>query len=374
MHAPRFLAAFDYHSGTARSASAVISGESMKKMIGIVTAALWVGVYASDGVFAQSSACDRQCLEGFVDRYLDALMKHDGQAVPLAANVRFTENGQRLTIGDGLWRSMKAKGTYRLFVTDVDASQVAFIGTLQEENADPAQGTPALIALRLRIAGNQITEIEQAVIRNVDAAKRVEALGQPHPLFTQAIPENERASRVDLIRTANMYFSGMQQNDGKGEYPFTDDCNRIENGMQTTNRPTPAGETRPDPKTATGYSAQWGCLEQFKSGLLHFVTRIRDRRYVAVDAERGLVFAFGFFDHSAGDTRNFSTPSGRNVTAGPAQPWTWYIAEMFRIEKGKIRQIEAVLDRVPYGMNSGWSSWEDGMSDRAQDVTRAAAR
>jgi hypothetical protein len=27
---------------------------------------------------------------------------------------------------------------------------------------------------------------------------------------------------------------------------------------------------------------------------------------------------------------------------------------------------------VPYGMLSGWSSWEDGMSDRAQDVTRAA--
>ena len=36
--------------------------------------------------------------------------------------------------------------------------------------------------------------------------------------------------------------------------------------------------------------------------------------------------------------------------------------------------LEAVLDRVPYGMLSGWSSWEDGMSDRAQDVTRAVAR
>ena len=31
-------------------------------------------------------------------------------------------------------------------------------------------------------------------------------------------------------------------------------------------------------------------MEQFKSGLLHFVTRIRDRRYVAVDTERGIVF------------------------------------------------------------------------------------
>jgi len=343
----------------------------MKAAIRLVAAALCAGYVVSGAAWAQSFACDRACLEGFVDRYLDALVKHDPSTVPLAPNARFTENGQRLAIGDALWRSMKSKGTYRLFVTDVDAGQVAFIGTVNEENADPALGTPALIALRLRVAGNQITEIEQAVIRNVDAAKRVETLGSPNPLFTQAIPEAQRMSRADLIRSANMYFSGMQKNDGKGEYPFTNDCDRLENGMQTTNRPTPAGEKRPDPLTATNYSAQWSCLEQFKSGLLHFVTRIRDRRFVAVDQERGLVLAFGFFDHSAGDTRNFVAPNGRQVTAGPAQPWTWYIAEMFRIENGKIRRIEAVLDRVPYGMLSGWSSWEDGMSDRAQDLTRA---
>ena len=56
-------------------------------------------------------------------------------------------------------------------------------------------------------------------------------------------------SRVDLVATANAYFTGMQQNDGKGEYPFAADCNRIENGMQTTNRPSPAGEARPDRAT-----------------------------------------------------------------------------------------------------------------------------
>jgi len=341
----------------------------------LALAALSCAGYASTGpASAESGACDRACLEGFVDRYLDALVKHDPSAAPLAPNARFTENGQRLTLGDALWRSMKSKGSYRLFVTDVDAGQVAFIGTVNEENTDPAKVTPALIALRLRVAGGKITEIEQAVIRNADAAARVEALGAPNSLFTQAIPDGQRMSRADLIRVANMYFSGMQRNDGKGEYPFTSDCDRLENGMQTTNRPTPAGEKRPDPLTATNYSAQWGCLEQFKSGLLHFVSRIRDRRFVAVDQERGLVLAFGFFDHSAGDTRNFVAPNGRHVTAGPAQPWTWYIAEMFKIENGKIRRIEAVLDRVPYGMLSGWSSWEDGMSDRAQDVTRAPAR
>jgi hypothetical protein len=318
---------------------------------------------------AQPAACDRRCLEELVDRYLDALVRHDPAAVPLAAGARYTENGQRLTVGDGLWRSVRARGKYLLIVADTEAQQVAFIGTLEEQNADPLLGTPAVIALRLKLVAGEITEIEQFITRSVDAAKRVEALGRPHPMFAEAVPASQRMSRADLIATANKYFTGMQRNDGKGDYPFADDCNRIENGMQTTNRPTPAGESRPDPKTASSYSAQWSCREQFESGLLHFVTRIRDRRFVAVDPERGLAFAFVFFDHAAGETRNFETPSGRQVAAGPAQPWTWYIAELFKIENGLIRRIEATLERVPYGMTSGWSSWEDGMSDHARDVT-----
>jgi hypothetical protein len=340
-------------------------------MKGFALAALAVSLVIALGEpAAAQGSCDRKCLEGFVDRYLDAAVKHDPKAVPLAPNVRFTENGQRLAIGDGMWRSLKSKGTYRLFVSDVEAQQVAFIGTLNEEHRDPAQSTPVLVALRLKIANARISEIEQLVARNVDAAKLVEALGSPRAQFLAAVPENQRMSRADLIATANKYFSGMQQNDGKGDYPFAADCNRIENGSLTTNRPTPAGETRPDPVTASNYSSQWSCLEQFKSGLLHFVTRIRDRRYVAVDRERGLVFAFAFFDHSAGATRSFTAPNGRAVTAGPVQPWTWEIAELFKVENGKLGQIEAVLDRSPYGMASGWSSWDDGMSDRAQDATR----
>jgi hypothetical protein len=125
-----------------------------------------------------------------------------------------------------------------------------------------------------------------------------------------------------LIATADKYFTGMQRNDGKGDYPFHERCDRIENGGRATNAPTPAGQTRPDPKTATGYSGQWTCREQFESGLLYFVSRIRDRRYVAVDQERGVVAVFAFFDHMAGSTRNFTRLDGSPITAGPAQPWT----------------------------------------------------
>src|SRR5215831_3678921 len=79
-----------------------------------------------------ASSCDRACLEGFVDQYMDAMVAHNPKAVPLAANVKFTENGQRLVIPDALWNSITGRGTYHLFVSDAQAGQVAFLGTIKE--------------------------------------------------------------------------------------------------------------------------------------------------------------------------------------------------------------------------------------------------
>ena len=321
----------------------------------------------SGSVSAQQ--CDRACLENWVDRYLDAAIDNDPSAVPTTGDVRFTENGVLLALGDGLWRSMKSKGDYRLFVTDVPAQQVTLLTTIAEDDRTPEGAVPALMGLRLKIEDQRVSEIERVIVRDANATQHVEAMGSPHPMYLETIPENRRMSRRDMLETANKYFTGMQQNDGRGDYPFSEDCNRLENGAQSTNAPTPPGQTRPDPATANGYSGQWSCLEQFESGLLHFVNRIRDRRFVAVDQERGLVFSFVFFDHSAGETRTFQTPNGRTVTAGPAQPWTWGIAELFKVENNQIRQIEAILHQVPYGMNAGWSTWEEGMSDELQDRT-----
>ena len=309
--------------------------------------------------------CDRDCLVATSEQYLDALAAKDPKKAPLAgSSIRNTENGQRLRIGDGLWNSITARGTYKLHVADPTYGQIVTFTTMREA------GTPLILAVRLKVEKRQITEIETLAAHSEGGAKNLETMGQPRAAFERETPAKERMTRPDLVRTANMYFSGMQLNDGKGKYPFGDDCNRIENGGQTTNAPGKAGAQRPDPKTATGYSAMWTCREQFESGLIHFVSRIRDRRYVAVDHERGLVVAFAFFDHDAGASRTFKTPSGREVTAGPVQPWTWMIAELFKVEGGLLHEIEAILERVPYGMPSGWSSWEDGMSDKIQFPVR----
>jgi hypothetical protein len=364
----------------------------MRKSFLFIGFAVALLVTIARGGWAQggSGACDRACLESLVDKYLDAAIAHDPTQLPLARDVKFTENGVRLEVGDAHWKTVTGKGTYRLFVADPEAGQVAFIGTIREEARGPG-GSPSALALRLKVRNQQITEIETLVIRSTiaqnaggrgaapapaatpvytGAAVNLEKLGKPHHLFTEAVPPAERMSREDLIKTADMYFSGMEKNDGKGVYPFTDDCNRIENGSLSTNVPLREGETRPDPKTSNSYSSNWSCKEQFESGLIHFVWRIHDRRYVAVDRERGLVFSFAFFDHALGKDRTFKAPDGRTVTGGPVDPWTWQLAEMFKIEKGKMHQIEAVLQRAPYGMNSGWSSWEDGLSSAARDVTK----
>lgn len=58
------------------------------------------------GVGRQAQAaepCDRACLEGFVNQYLDALAAHDSSKLPLTENARYTENGQTLKLNDGMW-------------------------------------------------------------------------------------------------------------------------------------------------------------------------------------------------------------------------------------------------------------------------------
>jgi hypothetical protein len=59
------------------------------------------------------AACDRGCLVEFADQYLKALASGDPNALPLAAGVTFTENGARLPIGDGLWKTRPRMVTRR---------------------------------------------------------------------------------------------------------------------------------------------------------------------------------------------------------------------------------------------------------------------
>lgn len=319
-----------------------------------------------------ANACDRACLQGFIDQYLDALAANDPSRLPVTQDVKFTEDGQQLSLGDGLWNTATGRGTYKFYMEDPAAGEAAFFGTMRES------GEPIILALRLKVEHRKITEVETIVVRDVKEAQSMEKRGHTDPLFMESIPPAERVSRADLVRTANLYFSGMQLDDGNGDYSFfAKGCDRVENGSEATNNrvnnngslvASQGNSVDRDSRERSDltYSASWSCKEQFQSGLLHFVTRIRDRRFVVVDPERGVTLAFTFFDHASGKTRVFRLPSGRTITSGPTTPWTWEIAEVFKVEHGKLRRIEAVYHRAPYGMNSGWSTWRESMSTLAR--------
>ncbi len=293
-----------------------------------------------------SDVCDRACLTGLVDRYLDALVAHDPQRLPLALTVRFTENGQELRLGDGLWGTANARGKYKLYVADPEDGQVGFYGTVMEND------NPVYMALRLRVEYGLISEIESIVVRSggntnfPPAGKTMEDKGAPRPQFSRTVPPAGRMSREELIKVANAYFTGLGGNTGRNTAPFAPTCLRWENGIQTNSNPD---MRRPD---NSGFNViALSCEEQQKSGFFAFVTAIRDRRFPVVDRERGLVLSFGFFDHN-GRSKELHLTNGQTVPSPVHAPLTLEISELFQIDKGKIDQVEAVLQSVPYGMRS----------------------
>lgn len=313
----------------------------------IYAATLAIAVFAQPAV--ASDICDRACLEGMIDRYVAALVAHDPARLPLARNVRFTENGQELRLGSALWKTATGEGKYRLRLADPDSGQAAMFGTVTEA------GKSVLLALRLKVDYGLISEIETIVARPTaggpfaNAGESLDKRGQPRAQFLTAVPSRERMSRSDLIRIANSYFTGLAGNTGKNAAPFWPSCLRLENGTQT-NSNAALGGAQSGQRGGFNILAM-SCLEQQQSGFFPFVTSIRNRRFPLVDRERGLVLSFGFFEHD-GALEQIRLANGIIVPSPIRTPTTFQIAELFQIHGGRIDQVEAVLNTVPYGMAS----------------------
>jgi len=161
----------------------------------------------------------------------------------------------------------------------------------------------------------------------------------------EVIPEGRRSPRAELIAIGNSYFTGLDTDEHGGNIPFDPDCQRRENGMVTAN----------NPDAEKGSMAWMGCKAQFDTGFSVIVTDIRERRFIA-DPVTGLAFGFGYFDHDGSIARMSTTLDHKttDVSATWRQPFSFIIGEIFKIKNGKIRQIEAVLMTVPFGMESGW--------------------
>ncbi len=294
--------------------------------------------------------CDRACLESVMNQYLAALVSHDPKGLPLSRDVMYTENAQRIALGDGFWKTVEGRGNYAHLFADPEFGQVALMGTMKEA------GGLLLMSLRLRIELGRLTEIESVYFRPGGGGPNNIADMDKYklePMWLKSIPPEQRMSRQELIAVADGYFSGLQRNDGKGingtgTYPFTNDCHRIENGAPTTNVAPPANQ----PKDAINLFSM-DCMSQFKLGLYFVVQNIHERRFPVVDRERGAVFAHAVFDQ--GTVNKGVLSDGRPyVYQGFNRPSSILVTEAFLIENGKIRRVEAVAPSAFYHTNSPW--------------------
>jgi hypothetical protein len=286
--------------------------------------------------------CGRACLEGFIDQYLRALVAHDPAGLPVVRDVKFTENGSTLKLGDGLWGTVEALGDYKLTFVDPETSEAGAFVTVKES------GRQALLALRLHIqSAERISQVETLVARITPGqgigGGRAPVM-TPKPVFYQDVAPADRADRSHMQAIADSYFEGLEHATDKLT-PFDPNCQRIENGSITSG----------DPQAKDGSMQKMTCGAQFATGFSPFISAVRERRYPIMDQQKGLGLALVFFDH-AGKIKDVKMNDGTTLHVPPPfdAPYTFEIFEVFKIEKGKIIRVEAVLNTVPYGMASGW--------------------
>ena len=317
----------------------------MKRSLAALGVAL--GLLAGAGAAAAQPAgivpptCERQCLIGFVDRYLDALVAHDPRSLPVARDVKYTENGATLQLGDGIWGTVEKRGDYKLYFVDPETQEAGFTGTMIES------GRQVIVGLRLHIqSASKISQVETFVARQ--SLGGGPGGGKPpvmaeKPIFYEDVPLPERRSREEMVAIADSYFEGLEHAT-ETLTPFDRQCQRLENGMVTANNPAaPPGMSR------------MTCGEQFATHFSPFISHVRERRYPIVDQQRGLVLALAFFDHD-GRIKDVKLTDGSDLHVPPPfdAPFAFGLFELFKIRDGKIMRVEAVLNTVPYGSKSGW--------------------
>jgi hypothetical protein len=292
----------------------------------------------------------RAYLRSHIDRYFELLPSGEHRQLPTAAGVVFTENGQVLRLGQGLWATATgAASTPAVTVLDGESGQIAAWGMVTEAGQD------SILGVRLTIDDEGlIAEIDTFVVRFNDMASTfpgrglldAERLTRPTRSLLDLVDESERPTADELRRAADGYLDGVSGGDA-GLIPVADDCVRIENGVQTVLR-TEGWPPGSDLNPAT----TMGVAQQVREGVTRHIAAARDRGMYLTDPSRGLVIVRFFFDHP-GKVRGWQ---GRAPFTGPNSMPAW---EVFKVRGGLIRHIEAIIAWFPYGYR-----WSAGAEER----------
>jgi hypothetical protein len=285
----------------------------------------------------------RACYERLVDDYLAALVAHDPSRIAFAPDARFVENIKATKIGDGLWKTAAAMPTtFKIYVPDPVSGQVGFMGVMQES------GKPILLGLRLQVFEGQVIQAEHVIARDLSEPDLAN-LKIPRPTFARMIPEHMRTPRYEIKGIAYSYYDALDFNDGDLA-PMARDCDRHENGRESSGSRAPVTATTPKPN----YSAM-DCTRQFNTGMMAYIDNIDNIRVLAVDPVTGLAFGLSHFHHSM-KHHVFPIKGVPGVTQREVNhaPFDLPAAHIFKISDGKIHQIEAMGFVAPYNSPSGW--------------------
>jgi hypothetical protein len=282
-----------------------------------------IALICSGFAASASAACDRECLRGAVTTFLHALVKHDTGKLPLASNVRITEDSVEKSIDKlGLVRSVTKIGGYRQDFIDERAGVVGTDVIVEES------GAPILLVARLKIADDKITEIETVATRSraEGAIFSLDGLEMTTEVMNYAPRPEQLVSREEAIRIALLYPAGLEAGSFvKVDAPFTEIAYRLENGAMMAGPECKRNE---------------GCKNIKTQPLGNGVRGKVDTRVVLVDERMGIVWlrmAWG----SRGDRK--------------LAVW-----ESFKIYDGRIHAVEAFMKMLPKDLGSGWDAGQQG--------------
>jgi hypothetical protein len=178
---------------------------------------------------AAAENCDRACLGGLLTQYVDAVVARDHSKLPLADNVRFTEDSKALELGEGIWQAATTKGEFRHDYLDTKKQVAATHVQLHEGK------NQVLYSVLLHVKDRKIAGIETLVQRVTPESRfQPTELGKPVRGMNDPVPAKKKQSRESMIKTALTYTEGLRIGSfTDGGTPFAPGAYRVENGVIT---------------------------------------------------------------------------------------------------------------------------------------------
>jgi hypothetical protein len=293
---------------------------------------------------AASPDCDRACLYGFVDTYLTALKAHDPAQAALAPTVRYTENGEEVTPGSGLWETVTGTTSYEARAADLTTGEVAVLGQLEEGDNTVSYAT------RLKVADGVITEVETIIGRGFQP-NNPSMPTEIRPGLATIVPPDQRISREQMLALVNANFDGILNDDGSH---FAPDCQRIENRMPMSNNPDLDYPIATIPGVEKPHFGSMTCQEQVEHRLFDTVDSIEPRRFTVIDEEQQIVFGTISLRLYA-EKYCYDVPGyGEACPPEKPDPVSLLSAEMLGVRGGKLHEVEVVFTRKPHDWQQGW--------------------